>query len=271
MQKRSYPNFTIALLHFFDFYQKLFSHQFHFSMKRFTYPLACVLVFCLLQAFKKFSMMESDITGAWRIEQGGIDHIVIYQDGYFTQTVFDKKNKIFVGTMGGTYNVKTDSIAVNIEFNSKGGQGIGKRVVYSFIAKDDELILDMDGHPVKMKRIDNGKYNLAGLWRITGRMQNGDVVQMQRGDRKTLKILSGTRFQWMAVNPVTKEFFGTGGGVYTFKDGKYTETIEFFSRDSSRVGASLTFDGSLTGDVWNHKGLSSKGDPIHELWTREKQ
>jgi hypothetical protein len=73
----------------------------------------------------------------------------------------------------------------------------------------------------------------------------------------------------MAINTETKEFFGTGGGTYTFINGKYTENIEFFSRDSTRVGASLTFDGSVSGYVWTHKGLSSRGDPIHEEWTRE--
>ncbi|MBK8310764.1 MAG: hypothetical protein IPL04_07545 [Chitinophagaceae bacterium] len=57
---------------------------------------------------------------------------------------------------------------------------------------------------------------------------------------------------------------------YTLKDGKYTETIEFFSRDSSRVGASLSFDYSLKEGVWIHQGLSSKGAPIYEEWSRLK-
>jgi len=74
----------------------------------------------------------------------------------------------------------------------------------------------------------------------------------------------------MAINTETKEFFGTGGGTYTFKDGKYTENIEFFSRDSSRVGASLSFDGSVNNNVWTHTGFSSRGEPIHEEWTKEK-
>lgn len=65
------------------------------------------------------------------------------------------------------------------------------------------------------------------------------MVSMRPGARKTIKILSGTRFQWAAINSETGEFFGTGGGNYTFKDGKYTENIEYFSRDASRVGASL--------------------------------
>jgi hypothetical protein len=101
-------------------------------------------------------------------------------------------------------------------------------------------------------------------------MVDGKLNEMPRRDRKTLKLLSSMRFQWMAINPATKEFFGTGGGTYTFVNGKYTEHIEFFSRDSSRVGASLTFDGSLKDDVWNHSGTSSRGEPLNEMWSREK-
>ena len=40
--------------------------------------------------------------------------------------------------------------------------------------------------------------------------------------RKTLKVLTGTKFQWAAINAETKEFFGTGGGSYTFVNGKYS-------------------------------------------------
>jgi hypothetical protein len=100
-------------------------------------------------------------------------------------------------------------------------------------------------------------------------MQNGEMQPFQAGPRKTLKLISGTRFQWMAINTETKEFFGTGGGTYTFTEGKYVEKIEFFSRDSSRVGAVLPFNGSVNGKVWTHKGFNSKGEPLHEEWTRE--
>jgi hypothetical protein len=60
---------------------------------------------------------------------------------------------------------------------------------------------------------------------------------------------------------------GTGGGTYSTLDGEYTENIEFFSRDDTRVGFSLKFDFELIDGDWTHKGLSSKGDPIHEIWS----
>jgi hypothetical protein len=122
-----------------------------------------------------------------------------------------------------------------------------------------------------LKRLDNGSAALAGIWRITSRMQDGKVTPIhQTGARQTYKILSGTRFQWAAINPETKEFSGTGGGTYTFSNGKYTENIDFFSRDSSRVGASLSFEGKLENGEWHHSGLSSKGDKIYEIWSRVK-
>ena len=94
---------------------------------------------------------------------------------------------------------------------------------------------------------------------------------MTPGERKTMKILSGTRFQWIAYNVDTKEVFGTGGGTYTTVDGKYTENIEFFSRDASRVGTTLTFDFSLPDGEWRHQGKSSKGEPLDEVWTQREK
>ena len=120
-------------------------------------------------------------------------------------------------------------------------------------------------------RLDDGTGALAGNWQITGRMQGDKMNEMRPGARKTIKILSGSRFQWAAINTETKEFSGSGGGNYTFKDGKYTENIEFFSRDSSRVGASLSFEGSVENGKWIHKGMSSRGEKIHEVWTRPSQ
>ena len=102
-------------------------------------------------------------------------------------------------------------------------------------------------------------------------MVDGKIEKGTPGARKTMKILSGTRFQWIAYNNETKEFFGTGGGTYTTANDKYTESIEFFSRDSSRVGAKLEFDFSLIEGDWRHRGKSSKGDPIDEIWSKREK
>lgn len=138
--------------------------------------------------------------------------------------------------------------------------------------KNGMLIFKESTESLEWKRIDDGAPGqLAGAWLITGRKVNDEMHTIKPGARRTMKILSGTRFQWIAYNAETKEFFGTGGGTYTTQNGKYTEHIDFFSRDNSRVGASLEFDFSLEDGNWRHKGLSSKGDPIDEVWTKREK
>ncbi|MGZ8559379.1 MAG: hypothetical protein ACXWWC_13635 [Chitinophagaceae bacterium] len=229
---------------------------------------ACLII--LITSFRRHSSFSStSITGAWHLQQTNTEQVLIFQDGYFSHTVFDKVNKKFISTYGGIYKTDGKTLKLLLEFDTRSMDDIGKEKNISHTVADKMLHIDISGSHQHWTRIDEGADKLAGVWRITGRMVDGKINPMQRGDRKTLKLLSGTRFQWMAINPATKEFFGTGGGTYTFTNGKYTEHIEYFSRDSTRVGASLSFDGTIKDGVWNHSGKSSKGDPINELWSKE--
>lgn len=229
-----------------------------------------VCLFVLISSFRHLSFFSAtSITGAWHLQQGSTEQVLIFQDSYFSHTIYDKTNKKFINTYGGIYKTEGKALKLLIEFDTRSMKDIGKEKNISHAVTDKMLHIDISGTHQHWTKIDEGKDKLAGVWRITGRMVDGKVNQMQRGDRKTLKLLSVTRFQWMAINPATKEFFGTGGGTYTFTNGKYSENIEFFSRDSTRVGASLTFDGTVKDGVWNHSGKSSKGDLINELWTKE--
>jgi hypothetical protein len=213
---------------------------------------------------------QQTLTGGWHLQHGSVEQVLVFQDGYFSHTTFDKVNKKFIDTYGGVYKTDGKSLKLVIEFDTRSKENVGQEMKFSHTVTGKQLQTDINGNAESWAILDEGKDKLAGVWRITGRMVDGKINQMQRGDRKTLKLMSGTRFQWMAINPATKEFFGTGGGTYTFTDGQYTEQIEFFSRDSSRVGAILVFDGSVKDDVWNHSGNSSKGEPLNELWTKEK-
>ena len=61
-------------------------------------------------------------------------------------------------------------------------------------------------------------------------------------------------------------FLALEGGLYA-ENGAYVEQIEYFSRDNSRVGAKLSFEFLLKEKDWYHKGFSSKGASLHEIWT----
>jgi hypothetical protein len=209
------------------------------------------------------------IEGAWENQNAGKHILLIFKDGYFTQTEFTPDK--FLSGWGGVAKADDSQLTISVEFNSDNSDKVGEEVVYSFHMNNDQLVVNGNSSTTKFNRIDNGEAPLAGVWKIRAREQDGKMADIhQTGARKTLKILTGNRFQWFAINPETKQFSGTGGGTYTFSDGKYTENIGFFSRDNSRVGAQLTFDGKIENSEWHHSGLSSKGDKIHEIWSRVK-
>ncbi|WP_276484496.1 hypothetical protein [Paraflavitalea pollutisoli] len=208
------------------------------------------------------------LNGAWHTQDNSREETLTFVDGYFVHAVYDKAGKQFYYTWGGPYIVKDDKVEVTVQFNTKDKQQVGQQVVFAWSDKNEQLIANIDNGEKTWKQLDKGMSDLAGVWRIAGRKNGNQPTTMPLGPRRTLKILSATRFQWVAINIDTKDFSGTGGGTYTFKNGKYTENIEFFSRDSSRVGASLTFNGKVKGHEWDHSGLSSKGDPIDEMWRK---
>ncbi len=211
------------------------------------------------------------LEGAWQSsDRRGNNVVILLQDGFFTLAVFNETGKQFIGTTGGTYAADNGKFTINYEFDSTDSTKVGSSKTGTYTLEGDEWVLALDASPNTWHRINesNSKSPLAGTWRITGREQEGKMQTMRPGARKTLKVLSGTRFQWIAFNSETGEFSGTGGGTYTAENGKYTENIEFFSRDNSRVGMSLSFNFEMKDGNWHHSGQSSTGNPINELWSR---
>jgi hypothetical protein len=233
------------------------------------------IIFFVLMSLGINATHAQSINGAWKRDLDTAVQYITIIDDYFSTATFDVTHKKFISTRGGTAQLLIGNPPASctmsgvIEFNTANRAEVKSTYSYGVVIKGKKLILPVDGISKEWERVDEGKDALSGNWKITGREQDGKIVVMRPGARKTIKILSGTRFQWAAINSDTGEFFGTGGGNYSFKDGKYTENIEFFSRDSSRVGASLSFDAALKEGKWHHSGLSSKGDKIYEIWERK--
>lgn len=234
------------------------------------------LIYSYLLTFLFFCSTQSqNLVGAWEamvpVENEKIKttlrSVVIFSDGYQVNTYFDLETGAFVNTNGGTWSLNGNTITETIEFDTENPERVGSTTSFEIEMAGDELrIKDV---PLIWKRIDAGEPgDLAGAWSISQRMRDGELQKRDANiPRKTMKMLSGKRFQWIAYNTETKEFMGTGGGTYTTINGKYTENIEFFSRDDSRVGASLQFDYEIKDGDWHHSGLSSKGKPIYEVWS----
>ncbi len=233
-------------------------------MKHIICNLSLSLLIVLITSAQVWS--QSDHIGGWTTTIGENKAVCIIADGYFSIAYFQSDNHEFVGTEGGTWEESSSGMVSFVyEFNTADPEQIGLKQSASVSVSGDMLYIEGDG----WSRLDDGgPGELAGAWLITGRERDGELQAMQRGPRKTMKILSGTRFQWIAYNVETKDFRGTGGGTYTTEGGKYTETIDFFSRDVSRVGAVLPFNYELKDGAWHHSGKSSKGDPIYEVWSQ---
>jgi hypothetical protein len=209
------------------------------------------------------SSQNATLNGAWKNDDG----VMIITGGYFTFTAFSASE--FKYTYGGLIKTENRQVELLYEYHTLSPEKVGSNEVRTYNLEGATLKIG----DISFDQIDSGTPGmLKGSWLFANRMNNGQLGEPRSADnpRKTMKILSGTRFQWIAFNTETKEFFGTGGGTYTTIDGKYTENIDFFSRDNSRVGASLIFDFELIDDAWHHQGLSSRGEPIHEIWERRK-
>ncbi len=215
---------------------------------------------------------QSGLNGAWvHIPDAPSDTtaILLIQDDYFSVTHFTPT--AFVGTFGGSTKIGEGKMTSTYEFSSKNKEMVGQPNDVTYQQNGDQLAVTLPGGIVlHWKRAPGSGNDLAGTWRITGRMNEGKFSEMKPGPRKTLKVLTGGRFQWIAMNTETKEFFGTGGGTYTFENGKYTENIEFFSRDNNRVGKAVQFDAKVEEGKWHHSGKSTAGEPLNEIWSRIK-
>lgn len=211
--------------------------------------------------------------GAWKSQEPtGSTSTLIVADNYLSIASFSVGNKYFERAEGGPFTMSGNQMTYTPEFNSADTAKIGLPIVFTVTVKDDILTLRYEEAMVWM-RIDNGDSPMAGAWHITERASGGqgDLVEIhQEGTRKTLKLLSGTRFQWFAIDPAVKGFYATGGGTYTAQNGKYSENIQFFSKDNNRVGSALKFDHKLENGRWDHSGKSSDGKPIHEIWEKIK-
>ncbi|EKB49512.1 hypothetical protein [Cecembia lonarensis] len=218
------------------------------------------------------------IEGAWKMthqdgkEMNDKEFIKIYQDGYFAFGAKELGTNKFIGAGGGDFSLEGNVYKETLDFFTMDPEKVGTTTTYNLDRTGERLVISaqIDGKTLVeiWEKIGNRKDDLTGNWVFTGRKSDGEISRSTPGARRTVKILSGGRFQWIAFNSETKEFMGTGGGTYTAENGKYTELITFFSRDDSRVGASLSFDFEIKDGEWHHSGLSSTGNPIYEIWSK---
>jgi hypothetical protein len=231
-----------------------------------TLILAALTSFAPVQAVSVDEQPAPAIRGAWQlVGEDGTVATWIMTGEHFSVARYRIEPAEFISTGGGSWSWADGELRLKYEFHTANPDLVGTIERLRLIVVGGEMVVG----GANWTRIDSGKPGaLEGAWLMTGRKRDGEISMRKPGVRRTMKILSGTRFQWIAYNVETREFFGSGGGTYTTAGGTYTENIEFFSRDNSRVGASLKFEYDLPENVWHHQGKSTAGDPMHEVWER---
>lgn len=215
--------------------------------------------------------------GAWAtettIDGTKITQVLLLSGNYFAWTSYKTDSGDFIQTKGGSWMAYDEVIAFTYEFYTADSTQVGKTEKWTLARKNNVLTLKSPaGVSFQGKALDqNVSTDLTGAWLMGGRKQDGKITRRDTTTpRKTMKILTGTHFQWIAYNTETKQCSGTGGGTYTAKDSIYTEKIEFFSRDVKRVGMQLQFNYEVQGNDWHHSGKSSAGEPLYEIWVRRE-
>lgn len=235
------------------------------------------LIFMLIGVIMCMHASAQNVEGAWKLtHQNGKpvndkEFIKIYQDGYFAYGAKETATNKFLHAGGGEFTLEGEDYAEHLDFYTADPDQVGTQNKYKIDFTDNRMVISGKIKGKELieiwEKIGDREDDLTGNWVITGRKADGDIRTMTPGARRTVKILGGGRFQWIAFNSETKQLSGTGGGTYEAIDGKYTEHITFFSRDDSRVGASLGFDFEVKDSQWHHSGLSSTGSPIYEVWS----
>lgn len=193
---------------------------------------------------------------------------VLFSGDHQLAVWFESESGKFLSTNGGKWALQGDELTEWVHFNSDDPEAAGTSKRFKITLTDSTL--SAEGIPLlkKQKPYANSA-GLSGTWYFHARKQ-GDSMQYRDAEstRKTLKLLVDGYFQWVAYDLESGSFSGCGGGNYTAENGIYTEMIQYFSRDVSRVGNHLKFSYRISDQLWEHSGNNSKGEPLFELWKR---
>lgn len=196
---------------------------------------------------------------------------LMIKDSYLILTTFNYAPASFNNTVGGILATEGKNFTVNLEFNSAIAKDSLKTLKGTFQLKGNRCMVVFDnGKKLDLEKVTMEDQNFEGAFLMAGRVTDqGESRRRIDVPRITMKMLLDGHFQWIAFNKETFEFSGTGGGKYIADNtGAYIEQIEFFSRNSARVGAKLPFKFNIKGNDWFHQGNSSSGEPMHEIWTK---
>src|SRR6478736_5286874 len=131
-----------------------------------------ISVFPFIESFNISPM--KNIEGAYVFQhQNGEDWLML-KDNYFTYTSFNKGSKQFHYSRGGTYQADGQDINWKLEFDTEDPAKVGKTETSTLQVRDQSILVG----DKEYTRSDDGSGELAGYYRISGRMQDKQVNEM---------------------------------------------------------------------------------------------
>jgi hypothetical protein len=101
------------------------------------------------------------------------------------------------------------------------------------------------------------KNPIEGTWEmISAKWSTPDTTMFFPGTdhERMIKIITNKHFVFVNQDTSRKNFYGFGGGKYTFEGDNYTEHLEIFS-PPSWIGKSITFTMKVKGDSLIQSGI----------------
>lgn len=231
--------------------------------------MAVIASWVLFTAFRH--QPSPALRGAWGYGPADNRTVMICTGNVFSVAQYDITGKSLLHSWGGTWRLTGNQLIRQIEWDSRDSAQVGKEISHTLHATN--VTLKLDNLPETWQRLDDGgPGELAGAWIITGTYNNDKVSKRPNPffPRRTMKVLSGKYFHWIAYHLTNKQFQHAGGGSYSTVQGKYTENIEFFTKTPASVGKSLSFDYSFVNGDWRHRGEKSTGGTMDECWTKRE-
>lgn len=228
------------------------------------------IFFLGLIAFISQSTLCQNLDGSWELLQKNgksvsENTIRIYEGDYFMEASKEGDYKV-TNAKGGRYTQTSSDYSEEYDFNTSEENLIHTAKKFKISVNKDTLQLNAGNQSSTWLRISSAINKLSGIWVLKGTKENGKLTFELPKDQICLKIVSGDKFQWVTFNPETGELVATGGGASYAQYNVYLENIDFFSKDEIMVGASLSFEYQLENGQWYHRGTSSEGKPLYEIW-----
>jgi hypothetical protein len=108
-----------------------------------------------------------------------------------------------------------------------------------------------------------------GAFRVVASQYGNGQLQNGTGQQTVLKVFRDNHWIAAFFGDPGRPFNGCGGGTFEIKDGKYVETLKYYSWDSTAVGDVYKFDYQLTPKTYEQVGYMDSEKYKHYL-IREK-